>query len=69
MKDNITPATEYLTQQAINLFEDETVALLWLTSPKDLLKGKSPLEVANESDKGFDQIYDILVRIEYGIFA
>lgn len=57
-----------ITQQAIDLFEDEAEAQRWLSTPKDALEGKTPLE-ALKTDKGSKEVEELLYRAEYGIFG
>jgi putative toxin-antitoxin system antitoxin component (TIGR02293 family) len=57
-----------ITQQALDLFEDETEAQRWLSTPKKVLGGKTPLESLT-TDQGSQQVEEMLYRTEYGIFS
>lgn len=57
-----------ITQQAIDLFEDEGVAKQWLSTPKDSLQGQTPLEVMT-TDAGVKRVEQILYRAEYGVYG
>jgi putative toxin-antitoxin system antitoxin component (TIGR02293 family) len=57
-----------ITQQALELFEDEGETRRWLATPKEALGGKTPLE-ALTTDKGAKQVEEMLYRAEYGIFG
>jgi putative toxin-antitoxin system antitoxin component (TIGR02293 family) len=57
-----------ITQQAINLFEDETEAQKWLNTPKVALNNQTPLS-AMATDRGSKQVEEILYRAEYGVYG
>ena len=57
-----------ITQQALELFEDETETQRWLSSAKDGLNGQTPLE-ALATDAGSKQVEELLYRAEYGMFG
>ncbi len=57
-----------LTQQAIEVFEDESKSQAWLSSPKDSLNGLSPFE-AIATDDGAVLVEQMLTRIEYGVYG
>ena len=57
-----------ITQQALELFEDETETQRWLSSPKEGLNGQTPLE-AFATDVGSKQVEELLYRAEYGMFG
>jgi putative toxin-antitoxin system antitoxin component (TIGR02293 family) len=57
-----------ITQQAVDLFEDEAVAKQWLSTPKTSLNDQTPLE-AITTDAGAKQVEEILYRAEYGVFG
>ena len=54
--------------QAVELFEDETVAIDWLTTRKQNLGNLTPLSQL-ATDAGTKQVETILYRAEYGIFG
>ena len=54
--------------QAVSLFEDETIALDWLTTPKRNLGNLTPLSQL-ATDAGSKLVETILYRAEYGIFG
>lgn len=57
-----------ITQQALELFEDEAETQRWLSSPKEELNGQTPLE-ALATDSGSKQVEELLYRAEYGMFG
>jgi len=57
-----------ITQQAINLFEDEEEARQWLSTPKASLHNETPFE-AMATDAGAKQVEQILYRAEYGVYG
>lgn len=57
-----------ITQQAIDLFENEEEAKTWLSTPKVSLNNKTPLE-AMATDAGAKQVEQILYRAEYGVYG
>ena len=57
-----------ILNQAFELFEDETETQRWLSTPKQALDGKTPLQ-ALATDAGAKKVEQILYRAEYGIFA
>jgi putative toxin-antitoxin system antitoxin component (TIGR02293 family) len=57
-----------ITQQALELFEDEEETQRWLSSPKDGLGGQTPLQ-ALATDGGTKRVEELLYRAEYGIFG
>jgi putative toxin-antitoxin system antitoxin component (TIGR02293 family) len=59
---------ERITQQAVDLFEDEAVAEQWLSTSKTSLNDQTPLE-AITSDAGAKEVEEILYRAEYGVFS
>jgi len=57
-----------ITQQALELFEDEMETQRWLSSPKVALGGQTPLE-ALATDSGTQKVEELLYRAEYGVFG
>lgn len=57
-----------ITQQAIDLFEDESEAQKWLSTPKVRLNNQTPLS-AMVTDAGAKQVEEMLDRAEYGIYG
>jgi putative toxin-antitoxin system antitoxin component (TIGR02293 family) len=57
-----------ITQQAIDLFEDEIEAQKWLSTPKESLNNQTPLS-AMATDRGAKQVEEILYRAEYGVYG
>lgn len=55
-------------RQAQELFEDESETQRWLTQPKALLEGQTPLK-ALATDAGAKKVEEMLYRAEYGIFG
>lgn len=61
-----TPAA--VLARAIEVFEEETKAVGWLTKPCRSLGDKIPL-VLVEEEKGQQAVLDELTRIEHGVFS
>ncbi|MGK7950253.1 MAG: antitoxin Xre/MbcA/ParS toxin-binding domain-containing protein [Xenococcaceae cyanobacterium] len=57
-----------IAEQAFDLFEDETETKRWLSTPKNYLEGRTPIE-ALTTDAGSIQVEQMLYRAAYGIFA
>ena len=57
-----------ITQQAIDLFEDQEEAQKWLSTPKVSLNNQTPLS-AMATDGGAKQVEEILYRAEYGVYG
>jgi putative toxin-antitoxin system antitoxin component (TIGR02293 family) len=57
-----------LSQQALDLFEDEAEAHRWLSTPKASLDGQTPLD-ALTTDGGAQRVEELLYRAAYGIFG
>jgi putative toxin-antitoxin system antitoxin component (TIGR02293 family) len=57
-----------ITQQAIDVFEDESEAQKWLSTPKTRLNNQTPLS-AMATDAGAKQVEEMLYRAEYGIYG
>lgn len=58
----------FVTARAGEVFANRQKALEWLQTPNPALGGAVPLNVA-ESDTGYDEVEDILGRIEYGVLG
>lgn len=55
--------------ELLNLFQkDEKIIIEWLTKPKILLNGKSPLQLLGTKE-GIGLVTDIIVRIKTGDFS
>jgi len=48
--------------------EDAEITRQWLKMPAKALGGKTPLEYA-DTEPGTQEVEDLLVRIEYGVFS
>lgn len=57
-----------ITQQAVELFEDEVEAKRWLSTPKKTLGGLTPWQ-ALATDAGSKKVENLLDQAEYGIFG
>ena len=57
-----------LSQQALDLFENEAETQRWLSTPKAALEGETPLE-ALTTDGGAQRVEELLYRASYGIFS
>jgi hypothetical protein len=55
-------------KRAIQVFESEEKASLWLNSPNVSLGDIRPIDLLSSS-AGVDQVLDALARIEYGVFS
>lgn len=59
---------ERVLRQAEELFEDQTETKRWLSTPKTVLSGRTPIE-ALATDVGSRQVEQMLARAKYGIFS
>lgn len=57
-----------LYDAAVDVLETERNAREWLKTPKKVLNGETPLDMA-KSESGAREVHDTLMRIEYGVFA
>lgn len=57
-----------LLERTTRAFGSEQKARRWLTRPHDAFDGDTPREVARTED-GRDRIYDVLGRIEHGVYG
>lgn len=57
-----------ISARAGEVFSNQQKALQWLRSPNPSLEGLTPLEVA-ATDKGYQEVEDILTRIEFGVLG
>lgn len=57
-----------IIEQALELFEDEAEVKRWLSTPKNVLSGETPL-VALATDAGAKKVEEMLYRAEYGMFG
>ncbi len=57
-----------ISARAGEVFSNQEKALHWLSSPNPSLDGLTPLEAA-ATDKGYQEVEDILTRIEYGVLG
>jgi putative toxin-antitoxin system antitoxin component (TIGR02293 family) len=48
--------------------EDAEITRQWFKMPAKALGGKTPLEYA-DTEPGTQEVEDLLVRIEYGVFS
>ncbi len=57
-----------LFDRASDVFEEKKIAKQWFKSPNKGLGGKTPLEYA-DTEPGAQEIYDLLGRLEHGVFS
>lgn len=57
-----------ISARAGEVFANQEKAVHWLHSPNPSLEGKMPLEVA-ATDEGYQEVEDILTRIEHGVLG
>lgn len=55
-------------RKAIDVFESEENAAVWLFSPSWALGGQTPAELFN-SEEGIQTVFDALGRIQWGVFS
>jgi len=55
-------------QLATSVFGSSIKALRWLNKPNRSLSGERPVSRLNTTE-GIDQIKNILIRIEYGVYS
>ncbi len=57
-----------LYEKALDVLEDDENTRQWFKMPAKALGGKTPLEYA-DTEPGAQEVEDLLVRIEYGVFS
>jgi putative toxin-antitoxin system antitoxin component (TIGR02293 family) len=57
-----------ISAHAGEVFANQEKAIHWLRSPNPSLEGKTPLEAA-QTDQGYQEVEDVLVRIEHGVLG
>ena len=60
--------SEIIKKRSLEVFESQSAAEYWLSSPVLVLGGKTPLEVL-QTPGGEAKILTILGRIEYGVYS
>lgn len=54
--------------KALEVFRDEKKARSWFSTPKSMLQGMTPSEYCR-TPRGAQEVTDILVRIQYGVYS
>jgi len=57
-----------LYEKALGVLDDAEMTRQWFKMPAKALGGKTPLEYA-DTEPGAQEVEDLLVRIEYGVFS
>jgi len=57
-----------LYEKALDVLEDDKITRQWFKMPAKALGGKTPLEYA-DTEPGAQEVEELLVRIEYGVFS
>jgi len=57
-----------ISVHAGEVFANQEKEIHWLRTPNPSLEGKSPLEAA-QTDQGYRDLEDVLVRIEHGVIG
>jgi putative toxin-antitoxin system antitoxin component (TIGR02293 family) len=57
-----------ISVHAGEVFANQEKAIHWLQSPNPSLSGKTPLEAA-QTDEGYQDVEDVLIRIEHGVLG
>lgn len=57
-----------LEERAKQVLETEEFAKHWLMTPKKALGGQTPIDIAKTED-GLESVYQLLGRIEHGVFS
>ena len=57
-----------ISVHAGEVFANQEKALHWLLSPNPSLEGRTPVEAA-QTDEGYQEVEDVLVRIEHGVLG
>jgi putative toxin-antitoxin system antitoxin component (TIGR02293 family) len=57
-----------ISARAGEVFASQAKALHWLQAPNPSLAGRAPLE-ALDTDEGYQEVEDILTRIEHGVLG
>lgn len=56
-----------LYRRASEVFGDEDLAKQWMQTPREVFGGKTPFELA-ASEIGVQEVEDLLLRAEHGVF-
>lgn len=56
----------YLRQLAVEVFEDQALAVEWMRRPHAELAGLSPLDML-DTQPGYDRARDLLLRVIHGV--
>ncbi|MEL6440501.1 MAG: antitoxin Xre/MbcA/ParS toxin-binding domain-containing protein [Cyanobacteria bacterium J06621_8] len=71
LKPNLSDRWSRLThvvELANDLFEDESEVQRWLSTPKQALGNRSPIDLL-VTNTGFRQVEQLLLQASYGVFA
>ena len=60
--------TRDLLLKAIKVLGDERKAWAWFVSENASLEDRRPVDVAEDSEQGYEAAYAVLGRIEYGLY-
>jgi putative toxin-antitoxin system antitoxin component (TIGR02293 family) len=64
------PNSQAIWSRALEVFGDEGKARSWMTSPRDLLGGRTPQELVATGDvQEQRRVLELLLRIDYGVFS
>lgn len=57
-----------LEAKLAQLLGDETLERHWLQTPREIFRGRTPLETA-QTEAGFQEVEALLLRVEHGVFS
>jgi putative toxin-antitoxin system antitoxin component (TIGR02293 family) len=64
------PSAQAIWDRALEVFGDETRARHWMATPRGVLGGRSPQQLAATGEPAEQRhALEVLIRIEYGIFS
>ena len=64
------PSANSVWSRALEVFGDEGTARSWMDFPRDIFGGRSPRDlVATGEPEEQRQVLEVLIRIDYGVFA
>lgn len=56
-----------LKAKLAQMLGDENLERRWLQTPRELFRGKTPLEMT-QTEAGFREVEALLLRVEHGVF-
>jgi len=64
------PNAKSVWRRALEVFGEEAKAHSWMSTPRDIFDGRSPQDLVATGDSGEQRrVLEVLLRIDYGVFA